>query len=284
MEFVHISTDCPEFAYMLPWKLYNRIKGMEDFWCLGAYRGSRILGCVIFTRMAVEDSLKLEFIYVEPRYRRLGIGTDLLNAAKAKLKDAGAKRLYCTLDDEKTMEERQVFLDRSGFIESAPAGLLVEMSLEQITHSELMDVVRKNTLLLDSVTSFKEQDATELNHICNRITREGLTVDAAFLDMDTCHLYRDEEGRVGALVGKRSDRRTVSVWKTTSFSKKPQWSVLGSLWLSTARDLEESMPPESYICFMGLDDNAKNLLEDNFGQAVRVSSVRELVNEIETGV
>lgn len=149
MDFVKINTDCPEYVYMLPWKLFRRIKGTEEFRCFGAYRGKKLLGCAVFTRMAATKSLNLEYLYVEPRYRGLGIGTDLLEAVKKMLMDQGVIRLCCSLDAAAIIEGHLPFLDRAGFVRSGQGGLLVEMPPEQSPYSDMLDTIRKNTLLLN---------------------------------------------------------------------------------------------------------------------------------------
>lgn len=143
--------------------------------------------------------MKLEYVFVQNKWRRHGIGLRLLQLAEGRMQSIGIKNLVCEwYDTEPDMEIVSAFLKKAGFNTSMDQGHMFVYAQGDFQGSELDKLKETNLKMWDCVAQINDYHDRNLSKFLSQHETTGFYIKESDFRPELCRFYIEEGEIKGA--------------------------------------------------------------------------------------
>ena len=218
----------------------------------------------------------LEYIFVQKRCRRQGVGTKLLQFSEEQLQLLGRKRLSCEWHgSEQDLENVTSFLQEAGFRPvKKPAHILV-YNQGQFQGSELQKLQKTSPKLWKSVVRIDDYHELRMRRLLAQYETTGFYIEERDYDPELCRFYiEDGEIRAAACLRrmKNGDLTTMKGYLSPQLQNKFAMTLLIAVLIN---DLRTVLQPEIKIYLKLYRSNFYESVKKLFGEGQEEYLFRE---------
>lgn len=272
MDYCIFSTQEAGGRNILPVALRNMAAEQDMLICAGKSEEGMIDCMAVFSPSPYNrDEAVLQYLYVPPEKRRLGLAHGLLRFSREKLKSTGIRAITA----KECMENIALweFLRREGFIPLSFRGRVYEYPLSVFTENALFRKIPEEKCR--QVRKRKDCGDIQFKRFRERAAREGFLMKDDQSGQSFTLFYEEEQELTACLMGERQEDDFLFLARSHRLSISREPAVWAFLFAACLQDAEQTMSPETVVQIQSFDKGEQGFLQKLAGSEGGGRQIRE---------
>lgn len=185
IRYACITQDMDVFPRILPAHLHRRSAPDERIILAGYSPDGTVLSCGVFS---LQDSppktIFLEYIYVAPEQRRMGLGSALLAHARELFAGIGLRGITTKqAADPQTTERNHLFFKSAGFQPVSLSTTVVAYYLQSLYHTAIMSMTEAQKAQMPAAEQIPNRGDPRLKQMVYHSRKQGVPLDGRHIDL-----------------------------------------------------------------------------------------------------
>lgn len=267
--FFKVAERSDELHDVLP-EQFRNIYDIQKFVIIGAsIDDGELIGFAMLNRLPLsEDTSNLEFVYVLPEYRGIGIGEKLIRYVMSEAVREGSRQMLVkNIGRKQSGHGIGTYLERICKIKKRANGNIIEYSMEDFRNSTFYQTIMPKRKSLPKTIFINNMNDIRLKRFCAWSREDGYCFEAGLLDRFYCSFHEDEEENEITAMMEVSQVSTKGIYIRDIYIDDDYSTKLiaPALLAATLAHVDQKMPKDTMVIFQVFDEKFYNAFEELFG-------------------
>lgn len=249
-----------------PWVIPSLDK--SDTYSFAALDNGQLVGVAIFSCSPDRPMAMLfRYIYLIDSYKHKGIAKQLMTFSEQKLKENGAKTIFCRLmGDVKTLRENYKFMVKNKYMPLTMNGHFVMYYLEELVKTNFSKRLGDMTPIVSKVKYFNGTDKITVRKFIEKAKASGYNYDIEKMDLLFASLYIPN-GEAEGIMNLEEVSENILMLNGTYMSPQCDKFALPAMIAKSLMIAIKVMPDKTALFYQLFDEQSYNGLKTLFGTA-----------------
>ena len=234
--------------------------------CFGLFDSERILGEVWYREiLRNQTDIFLKSIFISEHYRKLGLGSFLLEESEKQLKENGVRDIYAVHNSFDSDDSFDEFLSSNKYMRLNEDSIILDFSLGEINEAVLKKNIMDFHQFSDSIVTLEDISSSKYSKYMESLKQNGVFLHFDSVDKKYTSILLEKDEISAALLVKR----TGNIIKINDYYTKPgakQAAFFPTLFFNLAKNLlDKGEAPDTRLTVTVYDKNILKGLETLLG-------------------